>query len=197
MWHLIKEGVHLSSYLKLAQMFINVFVWYCLKQRWSNSIMQELLFRVKFFYKTSTVIINVKEGIELFEINHKFSTILVYLWHTTNTLPTRIQAVQNQLRSNNLTERLFIFQSFTSITKIMLHTFFIIHFGCNQTNFKPIFSRTRFSVKYYFICVYCSFISMEKRWFDTIQASSFSKNEVNTGKHAQNVHKRTIMLILG
>lgn len=66
-----------------------------------HSIMQELLCIVKIFYKTSTVIANVKEGIELFEINHKFSTILVYLRHTTNTLPTRIQAVQNQLRSNN------------------------------------------------------------------------------------------------
>lgn len=40
-------------------------------------------------------------------------------------------------------------------------------------------------------------ISMEKRWSDNIQASSFSKNEENTGKHAQNVHKITIMLILG
>lgn len=36
---------------------------------------------------------------------------------------TRIQAVQNQLKSNKSTERLFIFQSFTNIKKIMLHTY--------------------------------------------------------------------------
>lgn len=165
-----------------------------------NSVNQTVLWIFyKTVYKISTVITNVKEGIELFEINHKFSTILVYLWHTSNTLPTRIQAVQNQLRSNNLTERLFILQSFTSITKIMLHTFFIIHFGCNQTVFKPIFTRTNFSVKYYFMCLLLFYftISMEKRWSDTIQASSFSTNEENTGKHAQSVHKITIVLILG
>lgn len=42
----------------------------------------------------------------------------------------------------------------------MLHTFFIIHFGCNQPVFKPIFRGTSFSVKYYLILVYCSFISI-------------------------------------